>query len=250
MNDINRNLPPPTQVPFGGAWGDKVPEAKHREEAAGRAEPLDLALVEHYLACSRKTAQVTIDSTHLAQLCNEVWRRRRAERDDRSVGVAELARQERANNLALMATKAIANVGHSRPFEGHQHEATAIVLVANMLAELMQWRSGERVSAELEGYRQRQTTDHTILLDGGPVHGSKEAVDYARKLVDELMAWRRGLRTPSNLGARDLIPGGMTVRGSTEAIDHLNKMLAELESARRIIEELERMGWLMKAAKP
>ena len=183
---IERELPPGIEPALDAAAAGA---------GSGRADPLDIALVEHYLACTRRgDEQVRVDSLHLAQLCNEVWRRRREERDHaQQVGLG----MERGSRLATTATKAIANVGHARPFEGHQHEATAIVQVANMLAELMQWRAGERV--------------------------------------------------PPNLAARDLVPGGMTVRGSAEAMTHLSKLLAELESARQMIEELARMGWLMKA---
>jgi hypothetical protein len=174
-------------------------QAGQFQEATSRLESLDGGLVEYYLACSRKTAQVTIDSTHLAQLCNEVWRRRRADTEQalaRALGADRMA--ERAKRLGIEATRTLADVGHTRPFEGRQVEAAAIVQVANLLAELMDWRGGKR--------------------------------------------------RPLNEQTRDL--GGPTVYGSAEAIGVLNKLLDELESAQRIITELERMGWLMKQAKP
>lgn len=106
---------------------------------------------------------------------------------------------QRGNRLAEQATRAIANVGHSAHELGmQQRDATAIVQVANLLAELMDWRMGRR-------------------------------------------------RMPSE-AVRDL-GMGVIVYGKPEAIQQLEKMLAELESARRMIDELERMGWLMKAAK-
>lgn len=228
MNDINRNLPPPTQVPFGGAWGDKVPEAKHREESVGRTTELDVALVEHYLGASRKGVQVTIDSTHLAQLCNEVWRRRREEREDRSVGVAELAKQERDNRLAEIATKAVADVGFAPGIR--DSEARAIMMVANLLAEAV---------------KSRKSLDSSVMLIGGAVHGTRAAVEYVRGAIAELMEWRE--EHQRSLAYR--FPNGAVIYGKPEAIDELTKQQAELESARRIIQELERMGWLMKAAK-
>lgn len=235
---INRELP-------GLTGRAQEAAAQAADRAAPRADPLDIALVEHYLACTRRgDDRVSVDTLHLAQLCNEVWRRRRkaAEANPILQGLREKDREERGlstergNSLALKATEAIANVGHDSQFQGRPMEATAIVMVANLLAEAL---------------NRRKATDHSVMLVGGVVHGSQGAIEYVRGAIAELMEWRSEapnlvvrelVREPGHLGA-----GVLTVRGSAEAIGHLNKMLDELESSRRVITELERMGWLMKA---
>lgn len=193
-NSVNRGLPINTQM-------------AGQQAAPQNAWQVDLPMnrvTHHFHRCVELavTEIVTIKAGELAAMANEIRRRRPigeqiVEGIARGQTVRDVVQesQERSNRLAGKATKAVADVafvGNVRPAD-----ATAIVQVANMLNELMQWRSGERVS--------------------------------------------------DNLVARDLVHGGMTVRGSAEAMAYLSKQLAELESARQMIQELERMGWLMKA---
>jgi hypothetical protein len=205
---IERELPPGIEPALAAAGAGA---------GADRADPLDIALVEHYLACTRRGDEVRVDSLHLAQLCNEVWRRRREENER---GLGRVMDAANANRMAHIATKAIANVGHARPFEGHQHEATAIVQVANMLAELMQWRSGERAARTLDSEK------------------------------GQAKVWEAVFETIKQHNPTAFDGGGSGASLARAELERLYQVAREAESAKRIISELERMGWLMKAAKP
>ncbi len=228
-NDINRNLYHP---------GEGLPnEAQVGKERAKREQRLDIAHIEGYLGRCAGGDMVTIDATHLAQLCTEVWEHRRRERNERERVVGD---QARANRLAERAVTAIANVGHSRSDDIKPMEATAIVVVANLLAELL---------------KRREAGADSVMLVGGVVSGSKAAINYVQDRIAELMEWREGRRRPDSMGARQWNGIG-AVYGGSEALKALDSQLAELEDwrtgrrvcseqrgARAVHETLVNLGW-------
>lgn len=80
----------------------------------------------------------------------------------------------------------LADVGHKIAYKGDQAgEGAAIVRVANMLAELEEWRSGKR----------RPVGEASTLTRGGYVHGDQVAIGCVNESLDELAEWREGKRT-------------------------------------------------------
>lgn len=179
MTEINRDLPP-------NVIGDR--------DLTARSAPLDISLIEHYLVRSRVQDHVSVDALHLAQMCNELWRGRR---EYGAAGMAgnEIHRreQQRANRLAEQAVKAIANVGYDPQLPAKRpQEATAIVMVANLLAE------GLKARAELadwhEGRRRPQHEAARELRKGVSVYGNSDALKTLEEQLEELEQWRTGQR--------------------------------------------------------
>jgi hypothetical protein len=170
----------------------ELPPGLTGQDAGERAEELDISLVDHYLSASRKGVTVSIDSVHLAQLCNEVWRRRRQAAEANPVLQGLREKDARERGLVTAATAAIVNVGHSLAHtSGKQHEATAIVQVANMLAELMQWRAGER--------RPNHEAAREIAV-GMVLHGKVESITALNSMLGELERLKRLAEAIEDLG--------------------------------------------------